>query len=171
MATNNAINTSLTGQTGTGSFVGSTSPTITTPLIVGITSGSQQTAGNVGTVLSSVILNASATSLANATPKNITSLAVPAGNWMLFGNTFDACSTAAMNSAQSGIGTTTATLPDNALTAIWNSGSANTNAIALSVPAMFVSISTPTTYYLVTATTFSAGTVTGCGGIYALRIS
>lgn len=31
MATNNAVNTSLSGQTGTGSFVGSTSPTLTTP--------------------------------------------------------------------------------------------------------------------------------------------
>lgn len=34
MATNNAVNNSLTGQTGTGNFVGSTSPTLTTPKIV-----------------------------------------------------------------------------------------------------------------------------------------
>lgn len=33
MATNNAVNNSLTGQTGTGSFVGSTSPSLTTPNI------------------------------------------------------------------------------------------------------------------------------------------
>jgi len=141
------------------------------PLISGITSGSQQATGKVGEVLSSVILNASATSLSNATSKNITSLAVTAGNWYIFGNTFDACSTAAMNSAQSSISTTTATQADNALTAIWNSGSANTNAIALSVPGQFVTISGTTTYYLVTTVTFSAGTATGCGGIYALRIS
>lgn len=33
MATNNAVNTSLSGQTGTGSFVGSTSPTLVTPVL------------------------------------------------------------------------------------------------------------------------------------------
>lgn len=33
MATNNAVNTSLSGQTGTGNFVGSTSPTFVTPAL------------------------------------------------------------------------------------------------------------------------------------------
>lgn len=33
MATNNAVNTTLSGQSGTGSFVGSTSPTLTTPIL------------------------------------------------------------------------------------------------------------------------------------------
>lgn len=33
MATNNAVNTSLSGQTGTGSFAGSTSPSFTTPTL------------------------------------------------------------------------------------------------------------------------------------------
>ncbi len=33
MATNNAVNTSLSGQTGTGSFVGSTSPVLVTPAL------------------------------------------------------------------------------------------------------------------------------------------
>jgi hypothetical protein len=33
MATNNAVNTSLSGQTGTGNFVGSTSPTLVTPAL------------------------------------------------------------------------------------------------------------------------------------------
>lgn len=36
MATNNAVNTGLSGQTGTGNFVGSTSPTIVTPVIAQI---------------------------------------------------------------------------------------------------------------------------------------
>lgn len=34
MATNNAVNTSLAGQTGTGNFVGSISPSVTTPVII-----------------------------------------------------------------------------------------------------------------------------------------
>ena len=39
MATNNAVNTSLSGQTGTGNFVGATSPTLITPLLGTPTSG------------------------------------------------------------------------------------------------------------------------------------
>lgn len=39
MATNNAVNTSLSGQTGTGAFAGSTSPTFTTPVLGTPTSG------------------------------------------------------------------------------------------------------------------------------------
>jgi len=39
MATNNAVNTSLSGQTGTGTFVGATSPTLITPLLGTPTSG------------------------------------------------------------------------------------------------------------------------------------
>lgn len=39
MATNNAVNTSLSGQTGTGSFAGSTSPSFTTPILGTPTSG------------------------------------------------------------------------------------------------------------------------------------
>lgn len=33
MATNNAVNTSLSGQTGTGNFVGATTPTLVTPIL------------------------------------------------------------------------------------------------------------------------------------------
>lgn len=39
MATNNAVNTSLTGQSGTGSFAGTTSPSFTTPILGTPTSG------------------------------------------------------------------------------------------------------------------------------------
>lgn len=39
MTTNNAVNTSLSGQTGTGSFVGSTSATLVTPALGTPTSG------------------------------------------------------------------------------------------------------------------------------------
>jgi hypothetical protein len=53
MATNNAVNNSLTGQTGTGNFVGSTSPTLTTPIINSI----NDTNGN--TILSTIPIAAS----------------------------------------------------------------------------------------------------------------
>jgi hypothetical protein len=43
MATNNAVNTGLIGQTGTGNFVGSTSPTFITPILGTPTSGTLTT--------------------------------------------------------------------------------------------------------------------------------
>lgn len=53
MATNNAVNTNLSGQTGTGSFAGSTSPTFVTPIL--------------GTPASGNLANCTAYSTANLT--------------------------------------------------------------------------------------------------------
>lgn len=52
MATNNAVNTTLSGQSGTGSFAGTTSPTFTTPILGTPTSGnlSNCTALPVGSI-------------------------------------------------------------------------------------------------------------------------
>lgn len=54
MATNNAVNTSLSGQTGTGNFVGATSPTITTPTIVDSNSNNVLTIGTTASAVNSL---------------------------------------------------------------------------------------------------------------------
>lgn len=54
MATNNAVNTTLSGQTGTGNFVGATSPTLITP-ILGVAAATSVNFG--GTALSTYIKN------------------------------------------------------------------------------------------------------------------
>jgi len=51
MATNNAVDTSLSGQTGTGNFVGATSPTITTPTVVDSNGNNALTIGTTGSAV------------------------------------------------------------------------------------------------------------------------
>jgi hypothetical protein len=62
MATRNQIDVGLSGQTGTGSFVGSTSPTITTPVIAQINDAS----GNIELSLSATASAVNYLSVANA---------------------------------------------------------------------------------------------------------
>lgn len=91
MATNNALNVGLSGSTGTGNIVGSTSPTITTPTlnqpnIVGVTNGSSAPAGSVGEVISSTIALGSAVSATSNVVLNITTISLTAGQWEVCGS-------------------------------------------------------------------------------------
>ena len=54
MATNNAVNVGLSGSTGTGNFVGSTSPTLVSPVLGTPASGtlSNCTFTNIGGIIS-----------------------------------------------------------------------------------------------------------------------
>lgn len=74
-----------TGRTGTANLVYSTSPTITTPLIVGVTDGSNATAGNVGETQESTV-----SSFANLTTNddynNVTNISLTAGDWLVGGS-------------------------------------------------------------------------------------
>jgi len=54
MTTNNAVNVTLSGQTGTGNFVGSTSPTLVTPTL-GVATATSITAGNINIATNSII--------------------------------------------------------------------------------------------------------------------
>lgn len=75
MTTNNAVNTTLAGQTGTGTFVGSTSPTLVTPLLGTPTSGVlTNTTGGGG--LRSFQFFTTGTAATYTKPANITSILV-----------------------------------------------------------------------------------------------
>lgn len=183
MATNNAVNTSLSGQTGTVNFVGSTSPTLITPTlgaatatsvtfspttggIIGTTTNDNAGAGKVGEFISSTIASGSATSLVTATAKNVTTISLTAGDWDVFGNvTFLAAGTT--TSAQAWISTTSATLPDSSLASLWGS-SANGTSQGLVCPYVRISIAGTTTVYLSCQSAFTS-TTTACGGIFARR--
>lgn len=103
MATNNQVNVGLSGSTGTGTFVGSTSPTLVTPTlgaatgttltfspttggIVGTTTNDNTTAGDVGEIIESTVLIGAAVSVTTATPKDITTITLTAGDWDVWGN-------------------------------------------------------------------------------------
>lgn len=182
MATNNAVNTSLSGQTGTGSFAGSISPTFTTPTlgvatatslgfspttngVVGTPTNDSASAGYVGELISSIVLFGSATSLSTGVAKNITSILLPAGDWDVFGNVgFTGPASTVVNQV-GWISSTSATLPDQALRAQnTNSGTGN----GMAVTNVF-QLPSPTTIYLSALSNFSGGTLSVFGYIYARR--
>jgi len=183
MATNNAVNVGLSGSTGTGSFVGSNSPTLVTPVlgaasltsanfssttgIIGTTTNNSAAAGSVGEIIQSAILNASAVSLSNNTPKNMTSISLTAGQWDLYGNMVFNVSISATSIAV-GFSQTTNTLPDNSLL------SGQTCAITAGSPGLVcpgipLQLSGTTTLYIVGFVGGLSGTCSMSGGMYAVR--
>jgi hypothetical protein len=71
MSTNNAVNTSLSGQSGTGSFAGTTSPTFVTPVLGTPTSGNlQNCTGYPSSALSGVVPLSLGGTNANLTASN-----------------------------------------------------------------------------------------------------
>lgn len=184
MATNNAVNVGLSGATGTGSFVGSTSPTLVTPTlgaaaattlifspstngIIGTTTNDSASAGYVGQFISSVIAFASAVSLTNDTNKDVTSISLTAGDWDVWGNVY-IVSAGNMDNTKVWSSSTSATLPDQSLFNTIQNNTAFFTSAAQSIPYHRYSLSGTTTIYLSCWADFTS-TATACGGIYARR--
>ena len=142
---------------------------------VGYTGGSAAAAGKVGEVISSAIAVGSAVSLTTATPANVTSISLTAGDWDVSGNcNFTAASaTTALGSVwAAGISTTSATLPTDGTEApvfvpLITATSFKTHG---TVSVKQVNVSSTTTVYLVCEATFTAGTAGGYGDIRARRV-
>jgi hypothetical protein len=184
MATNNAVNVGLSGSTGTGNFVGATSPTLVTPTIgaasatsvtftsttgiVGTTTNDSAAAGSVGQLISSTIATGSAVSLTTATAKDVTSISLTAGDWDIAGNVYFTASVGAQQTS-CWSSTTSATAPDNSLINGYFPTAATTGQAGIQIPFSRISIASTTTLYLSCVATFAGGTVTACGGIFARR--
>lgn len=187
MTTNNVVDTPLSGTTGTGSFVGSTSPTLVTPTlgvatatslafspttggIIGTTAADNASAGKVGEVFVSSIVLGSAISITSATNKNLTSITVTAGDWDVFANVLFTPSVA-FSAALCGVSTTTATFPDSSLLAwVQTTTAILSGATGLTAPYQRINVNGSTTIYIVANATFAAGTATICGQILARRV-
>lgn len=178
MALNNILNNSLSGQTGSGEFVGSVSPTLDqitfspdTQGIVGGISGSHVSSGYVGEVINNIVLAAAPiTGIPNNTPFNITSISVPAGRWLIYGlmGTY-AAGTNTLIAASGAASLVSATFPDFAFTSSANDTLTN-GRVNLPIPSSVYFFSTTTTVYLVCASNY-IGSAIGYGFIEALRIS
>lgn len=138
----------------------------TTGGIVGTTTNDNATAGYVGEVISSVILNASAVNIATNTSTNLTSISLTAGDWDVWGNiTFNA--TIAVTNFLAWISAASATLPDTALV---NQSLLTSSAAGIPAPFFRASLSGTTTIYLTGYATISSGTANMRGQIYARRV-
>lgn len=228
MATQNAVDTSLAGQTGTGNFVGATSPTLitpllgtpasgtltnctglpiagttgygtgvatalaanvtgsggialktsaalTTPVITGVTDGSSAASGIVGEVLSSSF--ASAVAITTATPTQVQTLTLTAGDWDVWG--ILQANPAGGTTIQVFIGnvyTSSATFPSFAgvstsahFEQFYTVGSAG-GGLLTATSILPTSVSTNTTIYLNGQINYSGSTCTISGMIIARRV-
>jgi hypothetical protein len=147
-------------------------PTIQTPVLGGQTGGVAVPAGLVGQVLSSLVPLGSAVSLTTATPANVTSLTLTAGDWDVWGNLNLSAGAASVTVLSGGLSTTTGTLPTDGTECFSGQQSTTTTFKGtISVPSKPVNVSSSTPVYLVASATFSAGTVAGYGAMYARRRS
>lgn len=160
----------LTDETGTGPAVFATSPAITTPVITGITSGAAAAAGKVGELLTANATSGSV-SLSNATPANVTSLSITAGQWLIIGS----CDIlAGGNSTQSecGLSDTSATFQGTSSGTLTQRvfGTVAGGRQVMTTGTVPINISGTTTYYLVGQSNFSTSTAAAGGTIFAVRI-
>jgi len=166
--------TSITANTGTGSNVLASTPTITTPNIVGSATNDSASAGSVGEELISRVLLASASGISTATNTNIATLTVTPGDYDASGVvSFTGPATTTLTFATASISTTSATpdtTPERNNSQFYNSLTvfANVNPAQPVGPTRF-SVSTTTTLFLVGRANFATSTCSAFGTIRARR--
>lgn len=143
----------------------------TTQGIVGTTTNDDAGAGYVGEYLSAT--NSSGTTVSNVTATNITSFSLTAGDWdVYYLLNCTPASTGVINLVYTGITPTSATIDLLSGAATWLGSFTGDNSSALVLNgSRRVSISSTTTYYLVSYHSISAGTntTTDRGIIWARR--
>lgn len=146
-------------------------PTIEQPKIIGVVTNSTAAAGDVGQIISSVVVSGSAVSLASEEVTPITSISLTAGDWDIWGNVTFISAPESNAIVQTGwIATNNTTKPDGAYYAqLVAGGSALLGYNGFCVPSIPLQLATTTTVYLMCWTEFSGGTPQAYGGIYARR--
>jgi len=141
--------------------------------IIGTTTNNDAAALSVGQLVSSVIVAGSAVSLTTATPANVTSISLTAGDWDVWGNvTFIPAATTNVVQARGWISSTSITEPDASLySGIQNpaAGEVPAGNFGFGVPSQRLSLAGTTTIYMSVTQAFTVDTLTVCGGIYARR--
>lgn len=194
MATQNQIGLTLSGQSGSVSFAGTTSPTFITPIlgaatattvtfnpttggIVGTTTNDSTSAGNVGEFISSNVLIGSAVALTSTITANITSISLTAGDWAVTAEGATAPGSGTTSSVVTfGISQTSATLatgisPVDATQVGFNNIPSNPNqSLILVVPSIRISLASTTTIYFIVRTVFAVSTMSAYGWISARRV-
>lgn len=182
MATNNAVNVNLNGQSGTGAFAGTVSPSFTTPALgtpsalvvtnatgdkLGTTTNDNAAALHVGEIVTSTVASGSGVSMANGTAMNVTSISLTAGDWDVEGNV-GATISGACTTLVGWISTTSASAPDASAYAGPNQAGI-LDRTGFAVPYKRISIASTTTVYLSAVAVFTTGANTGYGSITARR--
>lgn len=139
------------------------------PNITGVIDASNAVAGSVGEVISSSVLFASATALVSGAPKNVTSIALTPGDWMVEGNVYLNSGSTATTNLYGWISTVSATFPDNSLTTGMTMVTGVMTGLGVACKKVRVNVAVNTTVYLSAYATFGVS-CTACGNIEATRI-
>lgn len=165
----------LTDETGTGVAVFGTSPTVTTPNIVGTIAVGNASAGSVGEYVSSVIASGSAVALTTNVGANMTSISLTAGDWdVWYIPNFIPGATTNITQLLASISTTSATsntAGDSVSFTSYGSGGVvpgvNSGAPMLQKR---INVSTTTTVFAVAQATFTVSTLGAWGSLQARRV-
>lgn len=163
------LRAALTDETGTGAAVFGTSPTITTPNIVGTATNDSASAGSVGEFSSSTVTTGT---LTTATDTNITSISLTAGDWDLSaGYSAVGSSNPSVTDIWVSINTVTAANVNTAGQSFRIRGITMADPVSSgTLGPLRVSLAGTTTYYLNTAVTYTGGTFAVTGIIRARRV-
>lgn len=162
------VNSGIAGQVG---YYATTSSSIsggTLQNILGVASNASSATGYVGELVSSVIASGSAININSNTSTNLTSISLTAGDWDIYGNIYF-IPTVSFSSIVAWSSTTSATAPDPSLFNALSLTGVSFGQSGISIPFKRYSLSTTTTIYLSGIATFTLGTATFCGAIYARR--
>jgi hypothetical protein len=143
-------------------------------MLLGTTTNDNAAAGYIGEYISSTVLIGAEVTLTNATPANVTSISLTAGDWDVSGQvSFDPAGTTQGTVFAGGINTVSATLPTAPGAGAYflntdvpgTAGTANYGPVGV----VRISISTTTTVYLVAQSNFTVSTMKAYGFIGARR--
>lgn len=184
------LRSTVTDETGTGSLVFATTPTLTTPVlvdaaatniafspstggIIGTTTNNNTNAGNVGEYMEAEVLSGAPVSLTTGTTANITSITLTAGDWDVTGAVvFTPAGTTTVQSLFASTNTTSATLPTapnkGAYFGVAASFTTGQGQIA-NIGSRRYSVAGSTQVFLVANATFGVSTMTAFGIIHARR--
>lgn len=139
--------------------------------IAGSISGSAAPAGYVGEIITATKPLASGISLTTATPADVLSISLTAGDWDIYGNVSFSPSggSGALASASCWISTTSSTTPDFSLRTSINFGSNISAGMGINAPSVNLTISSTTLVYLSCLSSYTATNNTACGSIWARR--
>jgi len=154
----------VTATTGTGSPVLATSPTITTPLVVGVTNGVCASSGKLGECLSTT---GSSVALSNGVAGVIASVNLTAGEWLVWGNVEFSPSGATPTILVAGMGTSVAGVGTPYRSVMQGSAIVGVNTQAV-MPQIFHETGSAT-INLYGVATFTGGSMAGSGYISAIR--
>ena len=145
-------------------MTGAITPSSTAGL-VGTTSANNANAGAVGEY---VTATSTSTGITNNVTTNITSISITAGDYDV-GGSICFNPTAVLTQVIAGTNTTSATFQASPGYSVFNASSASGGGECLATPTSRVNVSTTTTVYLIGSASFSSGTTTTVGTVWARR--